>query len=168
MASHLLPSILKAEPRSRIPVCWLIRAAKTGNMAMLTHMLDVKQAFVRNEHHLAVCQAAKYNQPDCLRVLLDDPLGRFDPSWAKNDALACAAMEGNMACLQLLLNDPRVAPYDCDNRALAYAADAGHEPVVDALLMYSGVDPYALSSRAIRWAAANGHLPVLRKLLAVR
>ena len=164
VAAHLLPSIFKDDPRSRIPVCWLIRAAKNGNMAMVYHMLSIDQAFIRGEHHLALCRAAYYNQAETVKALLQD--GRFDPAWANNDALTCAAMQGHLTCVNLLLDDPRVIPYDCDNRALAYAADAGHCPVVDVLMEQDGVDPRGIQDRAIRWSAKNGHFDVLRKLLS--
>ena len=165
MAQVVLPHILNESSTSRIPVCWLIRAAKHGNVTMLHYMLTVDQAFTRKEQHLALCQAAGYGQHTVVKILLDD--GRFDPAWANNDALTCAAMNGHMACVQLLLDDPRSRPDDCDNRALAYAADAGHYDVVHALLQKENVDPFAMQGRAIRWAAAKGHLQVVRKLFHV-
>jgi len=163
MAEHLLPIIIADDARSRIPVCWLIRAARNGNMALVAHMLSIDQAFIRREHHLALCRAASYNQVEVVDALLSD--GRFDPAWANNDALTCAAMQGHLQCVNLLLEDPRVLPYDCDNRALAYAAHGGHYPVVEVLMQQDGVDPRGMQDRAIRWAAKNGHFGVLRKLL---
>lgn len=166
MARTLLPIILDDEPRSRIPVCWLIRAAKNGCASMVEFMLSVDQAFIRNEHHLALSQAASYGQTDIVHKLLGDD--RFDAGWAKNDALACAAMNGHLDCVHLLLAHKDVCASDCSDRALAYAADGGHEEVVAVLLQQENVDPKTMNSRAIRWAARNGHFGVLRKLLFVR
>lgn len=162
----LLPKILRDDPLSRIPVCWLIRAAKHGNQELLEYMLHVDQAFLRGEHHLALCQAATHNQTKALAMLLVDE--RFDPAWAQNDALACAAMQGHMTCVIMLLTHPRTKAYDCDNRALAYAAHGGHHAVVDELMRYDGVDPYAMQSRAMQWAAQRGHFGVLRRLLSAQ
>jgi hypothetical protein len=76
-----------------------------------------------------------------------------------------AAECGNLAVVELLLQNARVDPSAYDNYAVRWAAHEGHLAVVRRLLQDARVDPSANDNHAIGWAAQNGHLAVVERLL---
>ncbi len=84
-----------------------------------------------------------------------------DPKYDDSRALRCAAGNGHLEIVKLLLpvSDPRAD----DSSALRCAAEGGHLEIVKLLLPVS--NPKANRSGALRWASENGHLEVIKLLL---
>lgn len=82
-----------------------------------------------------------------------------------NRAVQQASMDGHIAIVERLLQDPRIDPSADNNRALWNACIEGHTTVVDRLLQDSRVDPSFGRNRAIRLSSECGHISVVNRLL---
>jgi hypothetical protein len=97
--------------------------------------------------------------------LCDRPCMRVDPSANNNEAIRCASVDGFVAVVNRLLQDPRVDPSANNNEAIRYASSDGHQAVVNRLLQDPRVDPSANDNEAIRCASSGGHVAVVERLL---
>ena len=97
--------------------------------------------------------------------LCDRPCMRVDPSANNNEAIRCASVDGFVAVVNRLLQDPRVDPSANNNEAIRYASSDGHQAVVNRLLQDPRVDPSANNNEAIRWASFSGCVAVVERLL---
>jgi hypothetical protein len=83
----------------------------------------------------------------------------------KGQLLAKAAAHGDLATIELLIENYSVHPGTRNNMALVEASKAGHFHVVDYLMNMPRVNPTAQHHYALKMAALHGHLDILNRIL---
>lgn len=121
--------------------------------------------------------AASCGIASCVEALLADPRIRAELADVpcQRAPLACAAQEGHLDIVELLLADPLIDPtakalYRTEGPPLEEAAIGGCTSIIDRLLTDARVDPAAANAdngtQPLQWAACSGAVSAVKRLLA--
>lgn len=158
-------------------------ASARGYAAIVDSLLAVGGADPASHHNGALIAACEHGHASIVALLL--PVESVDPMAATRDGfpvdardprinhdggfmspLTCAARNGHLAVVEVLLGDGRLQLTVEGNRALTAAASEGRLAVVQRLVADPRmIDPHL--HRAVAAAAAGGHVDVVLALLAL-
>ncbi|KAJ3256487.1 hypothetical protein HK103_005485 [Boothiomyces macroporosus] len=109
---------------------------------------------------LTVC--CQYGYIESVKYLLSRDI---DPTWNRNKPIRVAARFNHLQIVQLLLENPKVNPSDCDNEILQDAASGGRYEIVDLLMKDGRVDPSFPNDQPILIAAQKLNFRIVDLLL---
>lgn len=182
--------LLYTDPRTPMPSLWPLQDRAFYEIARRTHSIFALRLMLSDPH----CRvngtypnydngkplrcAAAYGFLDGLDALLSDP--RVDPTAYRTDVLRFAAHNDELACVERLLEDPRIDVYAdaCGAEALRHAVTLRHSAVVERLLLDHrlarlggagrGVSSQSLTARAAAMAWARRRAVVYARLGAAQ
>lgn len=150
--------------RLRDKSAMLLAAASLGKVHLLSKLLALPAVnLARDAVFNAVKAAAAAGHLGALQLLMASP-GVVQADAAA--ALMRAAAGGNVASLNLLINELGVDPSIDDSVSIVAAARGGHMAALERLLQDDRVNPGAADNLALTEAAGGGHAAIVAMLLA--
>ena len=140
----------------------LCLAVYSGHLDVFKVLLSGSSLNIRDQDE-SLCLAAERGHLHLVKYLLDNGC---NPGHHRSKAFRSAAQKGHLQVAELLLQDRRVDPSECENEAIRHAATHGHWNIVNLLLCDARVDPAARRNEALRGARDQKHEAVMKLLLS--
>ena len=104
-----------------------------------------------------------YSSVECIRILLDEP--RTNPNKDRNKVFRFVCSRDNFQILELFLASPRINPADRHNTGLKWASRVGNIQFVNRLLQDPRINPADKNNRALKQAYDKGKFEIVKILL---